>query len=81
VVRLAGPLAAAAKRLLPRAGVSALPDGRREARLPVRNLDGLVRQVLAWGPGAELVAPEEGRQRARAILEAAAAAHAPGVAR
>jgi proteasome accessory factor B len=81
VVRLSGALALAARKLLPRAAFSALPDGRREARLAVRNLDGLVRQVLAWGPAAELAAPAEGRQRARAILEAAAASHAPGVVR
>jgi predicted DNA-binding transcriptional regulator YafY len=79
VVRLGGALAPAARRLLPRAEVTSLPDGRRLARLVVRNLDGLVRQVLAWGPSAELVAPPEGRARARAILTEAAAAHGPGV--
>jgi len=79
VVRLGGTLAPVARKLLPSAGVIALPDGRREARLLVRNLDGLVRQVLAWGPSAELVAPPAGRERARAILALAAAAHAPVV--
>jgi proteasome accessory factor B len=39
----------------------------------VRNLDGLVRQVLAWGEDAELLAPAEGRARAWAILGALAA--------
>ncbi len=78
VVRLGGTLAHMARKLLPRAAVTVLPDGRREARLPVRNLDGLVRQVLAWGPSAELAAPPEGRARARAILGLAAAAHGAG---
>jgi predicted DNA-binding transcriptional regulator YafY len=38
------------------------------ARVEVRNLRGLVRQALAWGPEAELVSPEEGRAMAREIL-------------
>ncbi len=79
LVRLGGDLAPMARRLLPRAVVTAGTDGRREARLAVRNLDGLVRQVLAWGPDAELAAPPEGRERVRAILDAAAAAHAARV--
>jgi len=79
VVRLGGDLAPMARRLLPRAVISVAKDGRREARLQVRNLDGLVRQVLAWGPDAELVAPPEGRQRAHAILDALAGAHASRV--
>jgi proteasome accessory factor B len=73
VVRLGGALGPAARKLLPHARFTTLPDGRREARLQVRHLDGLVRQALAWGPDAELVAPEEGRARACAILDAVAA--------
>jgi proteasome accessory factor B len=75
VVRLGGTLAPMARTLLPGATVTSLPDGRREARLAIRNLDGLVRQVLAWGPSAELASPPEGRARAREILDQASAAH------
>jgi predicted DNA-binding transcriptional regulator YafY len=78
VVRLGGALGPVARQLLPRATLTTLPDGRREARLAVRNLDGLVRQVLAWGPAAELVSPPRGREQARAILDAVAAALGPG---
>ncbi len=38
------------------------------ARLEVRNLRGLVRQALAWGPEAEVLEPEEARATAREIL-------------
>jgi len=68
VVRFTGALARSAIRLLPGARVALGDDGARLATLSVRNLDGLVRQVLAWGEGAELVAPPEGRERARAML-------------
>jgi len=34
----------------------------------VRNLRGLVRQALAWGPEAEILEPPEGRQMAREVL-------------
>jgi proteasome accessory factor B len=73
VVRLRGGLARAARTLLPCATLSLAEDGSREARLLVRNLEGLVRQVLAWGEEAELVAPPEGRAQARAMLGALAA--------
>ena len=46
----------------------------------MRNLDGLVRQVLAWGEGAELVSPPEARARARAMLDRLGAALAREVA-
>jgi proteasome accessory factor B len=46
-------------------------DGRRTFRLEVRNLRGLVRQALAWGPEAELVEPPEGRAMALEILREA----------
>jgi proteasome accessory factor B len=38
------------------------------ARLVVKNLGGLVRQALAWGPEAELLEPADGRAMAREIL-------------
>ncbi|HET9553183.1 MAG TPA: WYL domain-containing protein [Anaeromyxobacteraceae bacterium] len=69
-VRLGGPLARGARALLPGAELSAAPDGARLATLQVRDLDGLVRQVLAWGEHAELLSPPEGRARAREILDA-----------
>jgi proteasome accessory factor B len=67
-VRFRGSLARIARQLLPSAKVSTANDGARLARLDVRNLRGLVRQALAWGPEAELVSPEEGRAMAREIL-------------
>ncbi|HTP28002.1 MAG TPA: WYL domain-containing protein [Anaeromyxobacteraceae bacterium] len=68
-VSFRGSLAEIAGKLLPGAGWSRGADGSRVARLEVRNLKGLVRQVLAWGPEAELVEPEEGRHLAREILD------------
>ncbi|MBI5068355.1 MAG: WYL domain-containing protein [Deltaproteobacteria bacterium] len=67
-VRFRGSLAAVAARLLPGAKLTTEPDGSRTARLTVRNLPGLVRQALAWGPEAELIEPAEGRALARQIL-------------
>ncbi len=67
-VRFRGSLAGVARSLLPAAEHSAAPDGARLAKVQVRNLRGLVRQALAWGPEAELVAPPEGRAMAREIL-------------
>ena len=77
VVRLQGALARIARQLLPGAAVSTDHAGARVARLEVRNLRGLVRQCLAWGPDAELVAPEEGRALAREILDRLAAWRVP----
>jgi predicted DNA-binding transcriptional regulator YafY len=68
VVRFRGSLAALAPKLLPGASFTREPDNSRLARLVVRNLDGLVRQALAWGPEAELVEPARGRGMAREIL-------------
>lgn len=68
VLRFRGSLARIAGSLLPGARVSPGPEGSREARLPVRNLRGMVRQALAWGPEAELVSPAEGREMAREML-------------
>jgi predicted DNA-binding transcriptional regulator YafY len=73
-VRFRGSLARMARQLLPSAKVSTAEDGARMARLEVRNLRGLVRQALAWGPEAELVSPEEGRAMAREILAGLGAA-------
>jgi predicted DNA-binding transcriptional regulator YafY len=68
VVRFRGSLAKIAPKLLPGAKFSTAADNSRVAQLVVRNLDGLVRQCLAWGPEAELVEPVDGRERARDIL-------------
>jgi hypothetical protein len=57
-----------APKLLPRAAFTREPDGSRVARLVVKNLGGLVRQALAWGPDAELLEPADGRAMAREIL-------------
>lgn len=78
-LRLRGSLARIARVLLPEARITSEADGSRTARLQVRNLRGLVRQALAWGPEAELTAPPEGRAMAREILAPLAAAR-PGVA-
>ncbi|HET8541902.1 MAG TPA: WYL domain-containing protein [Anaeromyxobacter sp.] len=67
-VRFRGSLAGIAKALLPGAQVTTDESGARVARLEVRNLRGLVRQALAWGPEAEVVEPEDGRAAAREIL-------------
>ena len=68
LVRFRGSLAALAPKLLPRASLTREPDNSRLARLVVRNLRGLVRQALAWGPEAEILEPPEGRQMAREVL-------------
>jgi hypothetical protein len=47
-----------------------MPDNSRVARLVVRNVDGLVRQCLAWGREAEILEPPAARERARAIIAA-----------
>jgi predicted DNA-binding transcriptional regulator YafY len=70
VVRFRGSLARIARQLLPGAKLATDGDGARVARLTVKNLRGLVRQALAWGPEAELVEPAEGRAMAREILGA-----------
>lgn len=67
-VRFRGSLAPVAPRLLPGARLGTEPDGSRTARLKVRNLAGLVRQALAWGPEAELLEPADGRALAREML-------------
>ena len=72
-VRFRGSLARIALQLLPGARFQAEPAGARLARLAVRNLRGLIRQVLAWGPEAELLEPAEGRAMAREILSGLAA--------
>lgn len=73
VLRFRGSLARIASQLLPRARFSSEPGGGRLARLAVRNLRGIVRQALAWGPEAELVEPAEGRAMAREMLAGLAA--------
>ena len=67
-VRFRGSLAGIAKQLLPAAEVITDGTGARVARLEVRNLRGLVRQALAWGPEAEVIEPAEARATAREIL-------------
>jgi predicted DNA-binding transcriptional regulator YafY len=77
VVRLKGALARIGKQLLPGAAFSTDASGARVARLEVRNLRGLVRQALAWGPDAELLEPEDGRAMARELLSSLADGSAP----
>lgn len=67
-VRFSGSLARIARQLLPGAKSSLDAEGRRVCRLDVRNLRGLVRQALAWGPEAELIEPADGRALALEIL-------------
>ena len=67
-IRFRGTLTRLARQLLPGAQVVTDMEGARVARLEVRNLRGLVRQALAWGPDAELIEPEDGRAMARDIL-------------
>ena len=67
-IRFRGSLSRIAPQLLPGARFSAEPGGGRIARLAVCNLGGMVRQVLAWGPEAELLEPAEGRAMAREVL-------------
>jgi predicted DNA-binding transcriptional regulator YafY len=76
-VRFTGSLARIAKQLLPSAALEPGFGGARVARLEVRNLRGLVRQALAWGPEAELLEPEDARGLAREILGGVAAWRAP----
>jgi proteasome accessory factor B len=68
VVCFRGSLARIAGRLLPGVRVATDATGARVARLEVRNLRGLVRQALAWGPEAEIVEPPAARATAREIL-------------
>ena len=67
-VRFRGSLAGIARNLLPAARFAADVGGGRLARLEVRNLRGLVRQALAWGPDAEITSPPEARALALEIL-------------
>jgi proteasome accessory factor B len=78
-VRFRRSLAKIAGQLVPAAEVTTEPDNSRVARVVVRNLRGLVRQALAWGPEAEVIAPLEARQMARQILDELAARLAPEV--
>jgi proteasome accessory factor B len=71
-VRLRGSLAGIAGNLVPGADLSRDGEGGKIARIQVRNLRGLVRQALAWGPEAEVTAPPEARAMARDILADAA---------
>jgi proteasome accessory factor B len=77
-IRFRGSLARIAGQLLPRARLSPAEGGTRLARLPVRNLRGLVRQALAWGPEAEILEPEDGRAMAREMLAGLRARLGPG---
>ena len=77
-VRFRGSLAGIAKQLLPAAQITTDETGARVARLFVRNLRGLVRQALAWGPEAEVTEPPEARAMAREILSSVAEASTRG---
>ena len=68
MVKFRGSLATMAPKLLPGAVITRESDNSRVARLVVKNLGGLVRQALAWGPEAELLEPADGRAIAREIL-------------
>jgi predicted DNA-binding transcriptional regulator YafY len=68
VVRFRGSLAGIARQLIPGARVETDGTGARVARLEVRNLRGLVRQALAWGPDAEVTEPASAREAAREVL-------------
>jgi proteasome accessory factor B len=68
-LRFRGTLAAVARRLLPGARWTTETDGSLTSRLEVRNLPGLVRQALAWGPEAEVLEPAEARAMARDMLD------------
>lgn len=72
-VRFRGSLAGIAHNLLPAADLARDGAGGKLARLDVRNLRGLVRQALAWGPEAEVTGPPEARAMAREILSSVAA--------
>lgn len=78
-VRFRHSLARIAQQLVPAADLTAEPGNARVARLVVRNLRGLVRQVLAWGPEAEIVEPPDARELARRMLDDLAARLAPEV--
>lgn len=77
-IRFSGSLERISRQLFP--GVKSTVDaaGKRTFRLEVRNLRGLVRQALAWGPEAELIEPPEGRAMALEILRATRALVAGG---
>ncbi|WP_242333371.1 YafY family protein [Anaeromyxobacter sp. SG66] len=69
-VRFTGSLAKIAPRLVPSARLSTQADNARVARFVVRDVDGLVRQCLAWGAEAEVLEPARARDRAREMLGA-----------
>lgn len=74
-VRFTRSLAPIAAQLLPGGRIATEPSGARVVTLPgVRNLRGLVRQALAWGPEAEVRSPPRARELAREILASAHAA-------
>lgn len=73
-----GSLEKISRQLLPGVKSSVDATGRRTFRLEVRNLRGLVRQALAWGPDAELIEPPEGRAMALEILHEVRALGAGG---
>jgi proteasome accessory factor B len=52
-----------------------LPDGRLEFTVQLGGLDEILRWVLGWGEHAEVLAPEELRQRVRAQVEALSACY------
>ena len=67
-IRFRGSLAGIAQHLVPAASFANDGTGNRVATVDVRNLRGLVRQALAWGPEAEVTSPPEARAMAREIL-------------
>ena len=77
-IRFSGSLERISRQLLSGTRSTVDAEGRRTFRLEVRNLRGLVRQALAWGPEAELIEPAEGRSMALEILRGARALVAGG---
>jgi proteasome accessory factor B len=77
-IRFAGSLERISRQLLPGARSTVDSARKRTFRLEVRNLRGLVRQALAWGPEAELIEPPEGRAMALEILRETRALAAGG---
>ena len=67
-VRFRGSLAGIAQHLVPAASFASDGEGGRVATVDVRNVRGLVRQALAWGPEAEVTSPPEARAMVREIL-------------
>lgn len=65
--------AAEAARIVANRRIERRPDGSVEIEYGVTNVDELVRWVLGWGAQAEIVAPQQARQRIAALSRNVAA--------